>query len=175
MRGIFTALVTLALVAPIAANAQTAKHGKKKGMVDEGGKAYGTAGCGLGSIVFGAQTGPIQIVAATLNGTGGQVFAITTGTSNCDVGVFGAQAAAFIETNHEVVSKELARGKGETVSNLAFLFRCTDAQLFGQEMRQNYNEILENGISSFETTRRIQKAIDTNPALKSSCDMQQLG
>jgi len=42
-------------------------------------------------------------------------------------------------------------------------------------MRHNYNEILENGISSFETTRRIQKAIDTNPALKSSCDMQQLG
>ena len=168
-------VVALSMVVSVAANAQT-PHRKKKGMVDEmSGQGYGVAGCGLGSIAFGSQPGPIQIVAATLNGTGGQVFAITTGTSNCDLGGSGMQAAAFIDTNHETVVKDMARGKGETVSSLAYLFRCSDQQLFGDKMRQNYNQILENGISSYETTRRIQKAIETNPELKQSCQPHQLG
>ncbi len=32
---------------------------------------FGMAGCGLGSLVFGDQTGKIQIVAATINGVSG--------------------------------------------------------------------------------------------------------
>ncbi|MEN0057326.1 MAG: DUF3015 family protein, partial [Bdellovibrio sp.] len=54
----------------------------------KGDGTYGTAGCGLGSLVFGNEKGPVQIVAATLNGTGVQTFGITTGTSNCGEGVF---------------------------------------------------------------------------------------
>ena len=46
---------------------------------------YGEAGCGLGSLLFGTQSGPIQIFAATTNNSSyNQAFGITSGTSNCD-------------------------------------------------------------------------------------------
>src|SRR6266702_267769 len=69
---------------------------------------YGDAGCGLGSLAFGDQQGPIQIVAATLNGTGVQTFGITTGTSNCH-GISGAQATRiFIEANREALATDVS-------------------------------------------------------------------
>src|SRR3954464_7446787 len=60
---------------------------------------YGTAGCGLGSLVFGDQKGAIQILAATTNTTfGTQTFGITTGTSNCvDTAAGSAGARIFTE------------------------------------------------------------------------------
>lgn len=144
--------------------------------VAAGGQGYGIAGCGLGSLVFGATPGYIQIVSVTLNATSGnQTFAITTGTLNCDIPQMGFQAANFIERNHESVSTELARGQGETVASLAYLLKCSDAELFGAKMRENYGNILESGISTLETTRRMLKTIDTNPDLKMTCQSQKLG
>src|SRR5580658_9609667 len=63
-----------------------------------GGAKYGTAGCGLGSIVFGNKAGIVQIFAATTNGTfATQTFGITTGTSNCsDTSGGSASAKVFI-------------------------------------------------------------------------------
>ena len=67
-------------------------------MVDEmSGQGYGMAGCGLGSILFGAKPGKIQILSGTTNGIyGNQTFGISSGTSNCDIPEMGQQAAAFI-------------------------------------------------------------------------------
>src|SRR4051812_1818938 len=96
------AVASLALTGASAQAQQKKAAPKKKAMVDEvSGQGYGVAGCGLGSIVFGPKPGMIQIVAATLNGTGGQTFAITSGTSNCDISEMSQQAAVFIEINHE--------------------------------------------------------------------------
>ena len=168
MRGFIRLAAILALIAPVAFAQAQGK--KKKAMVDQmSGQGYGVAGCGLGSIVFGAKPGMIQIVAATVNGTGMQTFAITTGTSNCDIPEMGQQAAVFIEINREAVRKDLARGTGETVSSLAYILKCKDANAFGNKMRENYGSILEDGISTYETTRRILQTIDATPELKNSC------
>lgn len=103
---------------------------------------YGTAGCGLGSMAFGNQSGMIQIVAATLNGTGGQTFAITTGTSNCtDTSGGVASTKAFIETNREALAKDISRGQGETVKNLATLAGCSDASAVGATLQKNFSAI----------------------------------
>lgn len=173
MRGLVRLVLILAVIAPVAfANAQAKKTaGKKKGLVDEvSGQGYGVAGCGLGSVVFGPKPGMIQIVSATLNGTSAnQTFAITTGTLNCDIPEMGQQAAVFIEINNESFKTELARGHGETVSSLAYILKCKDAELFGNTMRENYGTILEDGINTYETTRRILKTIDAKPELKNSC------
>lgn len=175
MRGLVRGFLILCAVAPIAlsgvsAEAQQKKSApKKKPLHDEmSGQGYGVAGCGLGSIVFGPKPGMIQIVAATLNGTGMQTFGITTGTSNCDISEMGQAAAMFIEMNNETLKTEMARGRGETVSSLAYILKCNDAELFGDTMRSN-PAILENGVDSYETTRRILKAIDNKPELKNSC------
>jgi len=104
---------------------------------------YGTAGCGLGAIVFKDKPGFIQVVAATLNGSSGnQTFAISTGTSGCGKSEPApAAAAAFIETNREAFAKDAARGQGETISNLSTLAGCSDAAAVGTVLQSEFSSI----------------------------------
>ncbi len=131
--------------------------------------AYGEAGCGLGSIVFGNQPGYIQIVAATLNGTGGQTFAITTGTSNCAPAAQGLAAALFIKSNGETLRKDIARGQGETVDSLALILNCQDSQLLGQTLRANFSSVMNQNADADEKSKLIQETISATPRLKASC------
>ena len=134
------------------------------------GQGYGLAGCGLGSIVFGPQPGMIQVVAATLNGTSySQSIGITSGTSNCDIPRMGAQAAAFIHVNKEVVMKDAARGSGETINALADILDCSDASVLGANMQKNYSNYFDSKNNSYEISRRLLKAIKTNSTLKAVC------
>ncbi|MES2964145.1 MAG: DUF3015 family protein [Bdellovibrionota bacterium] len=188
-----TFLVALALMVPMAASAQSKKTTKKTTTTETSapaaaeepaqparkqreslhdqvsGQGYGLAGCGLGSIVFGPKPGMIQIVAATVNGTGVQTFGITTGTSNCDIPGMGHQAAAFIEVNREIVSKDAARGQGETVASLASILNCQDEAAFGQNLQTNYESIFATENNSYDVTRKIISTIEANPALKATC------
>lgn len=191
-----TFLVALALMVPMAASAQSKKTTKKTTTTTESsapaaaeepaaprkqqreslhdqmsGQGYGIAGCGLGSIVFGAKPGMIQIVAATLNGIGVQTFGITTGTSNCDIPGMGHQAAAFIEVNREIVSKDAARGQGETIGSLASILNCQDEAAFSQNLQQNYEVIFAVENNSYDVTRKILSTIEANPALKATCSI----
>lgn len=89
---------------------------------------YGSAGCGLGSIIMPPGTGPVQVLAFTFNNISfNQSSGITSGTSNC---VAGSQAAAmeqqeqFITTNLASVAKEMAQGGGDTLDAFAQTFGC---------------------------------------------------
>lgn len=101
---------------------------------------YGTAGCGLGSMLFGDQKGGIQILAATTNGTfGTQTFGITTGTSNCGEAAVGKTGAkTFIEGNREALAKDAARGSGETIDTLTVLAGCKDARDVGAVLQKRF-------------------------------------
>jgi len=112
--------------------------------------AYGTAGCGLGSIVFGAKPGIMQVLAATTNGfLGTQTFGISSGTSNCGGGSSGAVAAkAFIETNREAFAKDVSRGSGETIANLATLSGCADEKAVAQTLQRNFKTIFPSAKTS---------------------------
>jgi hypothetical protein len=113
---------------------------------------YGTAGCGLGSMVFGDQPGIVQIFAATTNGIfGSQTFGITTGTSNCqDSLTRRASVKVFIETNKEALAKDISRGQGETLKNLATLAGCSDAPLASATLQKNFNQIFPSEKASAE-------------------------
>lgn len=113
---------------------------QKAGVVNRG---YGQAGCGLGSIVFGSQKGPVQILGATLNLTGMQTFAMTSGTSNCKA-VFGRDATDFIDANRMTLAKEMAKGEGETLDSLATIYRCKNADAASEALKSNYQEIFSN-------------------------------
>jgi hypothetical protein len=183
MKSVLRTLLVLGMIAPAMAVAQsqgtqqkkkssvkqTLKKDKKE-MHERMNQGYGLAGCGLGSIVFGPKPGMIQIVAATLNGTGVQTFGITTGTSNCDIPTSGHEAAMYIEMNKEALAKEAARGEGETVEGLALILKCSDAPKFGEKLRENFGEVMAEGTNSYEKTRRILHVIDRNADLKSSCE-----
>jgi hypothetical protein len=108
------------------------------------GKAtYGLAGCGLGSMIFGDQKGPVQILAATTNGTfGSQTFGITSGTSNCvDDSSTTKGARNFIEGNREALAKDAARGSGETITTLSSMAGCKDAKAVGAKLQKRFVQL----------------------------------
>lgn len=126
-------------------------------------QGYGTAGCGLGSIVFGSKPGFVQVFAATTNSTfGTQTFGITSGTSNCTGGVVSvASTRAFVETNREAVAKDIARGSGETLEGLAKLAGCKDHRAMGKELQAKYATIFTSAkISDRAVSENVVKVLE---------------
>ena len=109
----------------------------------KGKSTYGSAGCGLGSMIFGDQKGMIQVLAATTNGTfGTQTFGITSGTSNCGDAAMTAQGTkTFIEGNREALAKDAARGSGETITTLTSMAGCKDATVVGAALQKRFAEL----------------------------------
>lgn len=106
---------------------------------------YGTAGCGLGSIVFGPGGGIVQIFAATTNGTYyNQMFGITSGTSNCveggATGYIQQQQEVFVHVNYRGLQQEMAAGKGEKVTAFAGLLGC-NADQFGSVSQKAHSSL----------------------------------
>jgi Protein of unknown function (DUF3015) len=152
--------------------ATSARAAHKKPLVDEvSGTRYGTAGCGLGSLAFGAKPGAIQIAASLLNATGGQSFAITSGTSNCqNEGDDGRRAELFIIANREILEKDISRGSGETLTNLAEIIGCQDTTTLGEALQSNYEMIFPKGSEPPEkVSEAIFKTIRENKPLSESC------
>jgi hypothetical protein len=111
---------------------------------------YGTAGCGLGSILMGDKAGFTQVFAATTNGSfASQIFGIIFGTSNCGASK-EASAKNFIETNREALAKDAARGAGETVISLSNLAGCASPEAVGAALQQNYGATFTNTKASNE-------------------------
>ena len=131
---------------------------------------YGAAGCGLGSMVFGNKPGVMQILAATTNGTfASQTFGITTGTSNCDGSLMGgAGAKVFIEANKEALAKDIARGQGETLTNLSQLAGCSNASAVGGALQKKFDTLFPAGAAEGQTADQIVGALKSSPALACS-------
>lgn len=131
--------------------------------------SYGAAGCGLGSMIFGNQKGAVQIFAATTNGIlANQTFGITTGTLNCGDAMIGqtASAKAFIETNREALAKDISRGQGETVKNLATIAGCSDASAVGVSLQKNFSQIFPNEkVPSEQVSDSILSTLKTDKSL----------
>lgn len=129
---------------------------------------YGTAGCGLGSIIFGNSQGIVQIFAATTNSLfGTQTFGITTGTSNCvNTGSSSASAKAFIQANRETVAKEIARGSGETIVSLSTLAGCADAVAVGSALQRDFASIFPNEqVSDVAVSESVVQSLQAHPEL----------
>ena len=88
--------------------------------------AHDSTGCGLGSMAWRGQQGPIpQVLAVTTNGIfGNQTFGISSGTSGCDqngriTGGTGKMMLGFLENNLEQYAFDASRGQGETLATIA--------------------------------------------------------
>jgi Protein of unknown function (DUF3015) len=128
------------------------------GMHTNTGRGYGSAGCGLGSIIFEPGSGFTQVFAATTNGLfGTQTFGITSGTSNCAKSGRGRDAArAFVETNRTALAKDIARGSGETITSLTRLGGCADATRVGAGLQRRFSAIFP---SARESDREVSFAV----------------
>ncbi len=110
------------------------------------GQRYGMAGCGLGSVIMGSESGFTQVFAATTNGTSGnQTFGITSGTSNCEgaSGLRGSRAADYVVANRLQLETDIARGQGESIEALALISGC-DSNGMAQNLQGRYSEIFAN-------------------------------
>jgi hypothetical protein len=118
--------------------------------------AYGSAGCGLGSMAFGNQPGGVQILAATTNGTSGnQTFGITSGTSNCGKTAFAMEGTkVFIEGNKDALAKDAARGTGETITALRNIAACgAESHAVGSALQKNFTELFPSADAPVEQVR----------------------
>ena len=134
--------VCAALVLPVTAFGEA----KRKSLHDEfTGQGYGTAGCGLGSIVFGEKPGAIQVFASTTNDIGYQTFAISSGTSNCEEHHSSADALRasihqFVAGNGNQLKNDIAKASGDSVTALETMSGCKAGSL-GSNLQRNYSII----------------------------------
>jgi hypothetical protein len=137
---------------------------------------FGTAGCGLGSMVFADQKGPIQILAATTNDAiFPQTSAISTGTSNCfedGVALKEKEQEFFANANFESLHQEIAQGQGENLKAFAYLFGCQgDAvELFSSAAHTSYGSIFPSAkTNSTDMLANIHTMVKSRPELQTSC------
>ena len=154
----------------IAALATTISAEAKESTADvlKGKGPYGTAGCGLGSMAFGAQPGIIQVLAATTNGFfGTQTFGITSGTSNCGEAAAGVSGTkTFIEGNREALAKDAARGSGETITTLTALAGCKDAKAVGAVLQKRFSNLFPGESAPVEkVSEAVIGTLRAEPAL----------
>lgn len=128
---------------------------------------YGSAGCGLGSMVFGDSDGLIQLSAATTNGSSAsQTFGITSGTSNCGPAVLAAGTKSFVDANREALAKDVSRGTGETIGAISWINGCKDATAVGAALQQNFKAIFPSeSASTDDVTRAILQTLQQDEAL----------
>ena len=122
--------------------------------------AYDSTGCGLGSLVFKGQKGPVpQILAVTTNSTFTQTFGITSNTSGCDsygriTGGTG-RMFAFLENNLDQFAADAAVGKGETIEAIAAI-TGRDAETVGRVAHNNFAELFgDKDVSAVTVTLKM--------------------
>jgi hypothetical protein len=127
---------------------------------------YGSAGCGLGNMIFEKDnTWWKQVLASTTNGTSGnQTFGISSGTLNCDSPTPGktAQVEAYIEANKMALANDIAKGNGETISGLSKVYGCTDSAAFGKALKSNYKSIYPTADVTTATVATEINGVATN-------------
>ncbi len=144
--------------------------GKKAGVKDEvlSGGAYGSAGCGLGSLIFEPNESFMQVFAATTNGSSGnQTFGITSGTSNCDGPPHSASAVKnFIVANRSALTVDVARGGGETLRSLSALAQCSDERALGGTLQKNFSGIFPNAqVSDAQVSQSMMQVMSQHREL----------
>lgn len=135
----------IVLAALIASPAMVAREGAAAETEFTKAGGYSSAGCGLGGMVLGSKKQWYwQTLASFLNGLfGNQTFAITTGTSGCEAGLFVGEASTrmYVETNREILQKDIARGSGETLAALAQVAGCADASAMSRSLQAQYSTL----------------------------------
>lgn len=126
-------------------------------------------GCGLGNMVFkdgGKDSTLLQILAVTTNGTSGnQTFGITSGTLGCKTPanfVSVERLNKFVADNMDTLARDIAAGKGETVTTLAELMNVSDASrpAFFATLKSNFSNIYtSDAVSSADVIDNIARVI----------------
>jgi hypothetical protein len=132
-------------------------------------------GCGLGKLAFqnypNAKTKGAQVLMATLNATGYNTFAISSGTSGCtDDGRWWAEqkATMFAELNADALAQEMAQGRGEHLASMATLLGVAQPQhtAFFAMAQERYAALSGTGtLSPAAMVQALNEGISADPSL----------
>jgi hypothetical protein len=131
---------------------------------------YGTAGCGLGALIFKDKPGKIQIVSGILNAIYmNATFAMTSGTSGCTDDEKSA-STMFIQMNKQALMKDIARGRGDSLASLSKILKCSDTDMLGNSLQKNYENIFPTeSTSAMDINHSINSTIQSDAALSQHC------
>ena len=137
--------------------------------------AVGSAGCGLGSVVFKGNEWWKQTLAATTNDlTFSQTLGITTGTSNCAPGLFGdaQKQEDYMVANLTSIQREAAQGSGEELNGLASVLGCDNSSFagFGAYTQEKYSNIFVSQDAK-QILANLKYEISKNNNLSNSCKL----
>jgi len=134
--------------------------------------ADNVGGCGLGSKLFSGQKGLVpQVLAISVNGSSGQTFGVTSGTSGCTRdGVVTSQwkTAAYVGENMNKLALDMSRGEGESLKSLASLVGVSsqDNAKFNSTLKGNFAQIFTGSdVSSEQVLANIKNVLAANSAL----------
>ncbi len=171
---VFFCVALMGVVASVAVQAAPAKSGAQAKEKKPFSREYGTAGCGLGSVVVGKKGG--QLFAATTNGTFmNQSFAITAGTLNCDDSALTETASrmdVFVAANKVALAADIARGGGETLKSASKILNCSDNRLLSNALQSKFSQIFPNyDITPNEVTDSVITVIQQDAGLSRLCSL----
>jgi Protein of unknown function (DUF3015) len=133
-------------------------------------RLYGTAGCGLGNLMFKKES---QIFASLTNEIFfTQSFGLSSGTSNCGEwgGRFTDRMPVFIEANRTSLEKDTARGQGDTVDTLAEMLGCSHSEHFRSVLKENFGQIFSSPNAEAQTiSDTILQVIEEDDSLAAEC------
>ncbi|NBU21310.1 DUF3015 domain-containing protein [bacterium] len=131
---------------------------------------WGTAGCGVGSLIFEDKPGKIQLLAGTTNEFFGQTYSITTGTSNCTEAAGREEAMMYINANQKPLAKDVSRGQGETLSGLAKVLGCSNQERLGFVLQKNYKSIF-SGSTPESIAESIESSVQSDEQMSGKCSL----
>ena len=108
-------------------------------------EAPGGPGCGWGNMLFEGQSGPVQFLATTTNGTSGnKTFGMTSGTNGCsmnDTLTYGGKS--LLGSIMGEFSEDVARGEGEALNAVAVMYGVEqqDRASFATAMHSNFQTL----------------------------------
>lgn len=134
--------------------------------------ADNVGGCGLGSKLFTGQRGLFpQVLAVTTNGSSGQTFGISSGTSGCskDGAVTSTwKTAAYVGENMNKLALDMSRGEGESLRSLASLVGVSsqDSANFNSTLKGNFAQIFTGSdVTSDQVLANIKNVLATDSSL----------
>lgn len=173
MKKLLPLLTAVLVLTAQGASAKSAQHHSTAKENHSFTRAYGMAGCGLGSMLMGKKGG--QLSAATTNGTlYNQLFGITFNTLNCDDSPSNEVAQRmdkFVAANQVAIASDAARGSGETLSHLSAMLGCdTQTDQVGTVMQRNFSQIFpDTSVQPNQVTDSIITAIMKDQSLSGAC------
>ena len=139
--------------------------------------SYGAGGCGVGSVILGEKNDKSsQVFALLTNMTFGQIFSITTGTSNCHAGAKQAylerRRVEFVAVHYSDLQKEMATGQGEKLEAFALLMGCETLTPFASMAQKNHAGLFAKPVKkALEFVNRVKVNMQANQKTARACNL----